>query len=179
MSLPKAGVKSDFRRFEELTYYFNKALNELGEVDNISLGTTTFVEAINSLTSYYMDLSTRVFEKTKRNGVIFGLEVEAQTVPDMTVKVMYGVAYDSLDTRHSTDEVPVLAITAADAANPRIDVVYLDQYGVMGVEAGTPAAQPTAPTKPEYSVLLAEVAVGALVTKIEAANITDKRTILP
>lgn len=179
MSLPKAGVKSDFRRFEEIIDKFNEAKDELGDIDNISLGSPTFVAAINTLASSYTDLATRLFEKTKRDGVIFGLEVQAQAIPDMTVQVTYGVAYDSLDTRHSTDAVPVLAITAADAANPRIDVVYLDQYGEMGVVAGTPAAVPTAPDKPLYSVLLAEIAVGALVTKIEAGNITDKRTLLP
>lgn len=178
MSLPTAGVKSDFRRFEEIIYSFNKAKSELGDVNNITLNSETFVEAINQLAASFVDLSTRVFEKTKNDVVIFGLEVQAQAVPDMTVKVTYGVAYDSLDTRHSVDAVPILAITEADETNARIDIVYLDQYGEMGVEAGTPAAVPEAPSNPLYSVLLAEIAVAANATTIEAANIEDKRKII-
>lgn len=178
MSLPSAGVKSNFRRFEEIIYNFNEKKAEIGDVGNLLIQVDTFVEAINTLLTSVQNLSTEVFEKTSKDVVIFGLETEAQTVPDMTVKVKYGVAYDTLNTRHSIDEVPALTIAEADATNPRIDVVYLDQYGEIGVVTGTPAAEPAAPAKPQYSLLLAEIAVATNATVIEQTNITDKRTII-
>ena len=78
-------------------------------------------------------------------------------------------------------------IATADATNPRIDLICSSvqdaQYSgsenraILQVLTGTPAAIPSPPTPPENTVVLAEVEVKAKVTKIETANITDKRTI--
>jgi hypothetical protein len=78
-----------------------------------------------------------------------------------------------------------LAITAAHASLPRIDLVVaqvLDsQYSggsdlwQLAVVAGTPAGSPTAPSAPNNSVILAQVAVAASATQILTANITDRR----
>jgi hypothetical protein len=76
-------------------------------------------------------------------------------------------------------------ITAADPTNPRIDRVCLTVADsaytgstntvTVNVVAGTPAAIPVAPTTPVNSISLATVAVGAGVTTILTANITDTR----
>jgi len=76
-------------------------------------------------------------------------------------------------------------ITTANATNPRIDLICLtvnDAYYtgstnniIVNVVAGTPASSPTVPSTPANSIALAQVAVGAGVTSIVNANITDVR----
>jgi hypothetical protein len=69
-------------------------------------------------------------------------------------------------------------VIEADADNPRIDIIYINGIGLVSYYPGTAAEVPEAPETPSGSQLLAQIAVGALVTKIEAANITDKRKII-
>ena len=78
-----------------------------------------------------------------------------------------------------------VTVPAADATNPRIDLIVaqvLDatagaasSIGQVVDVAGTPAASPVAPATPASSIVLAQVAVAAGVTSIVAGNITDKR----
>jgi hypothetical protein len=80
-----------------------------------------------------------------------------------------------------------LVISAADATNPRIDLIVakVQDSGYSGatdawslaVVTGTPAASPSAPTAPDNSLVLARVAVAANATSIVNANITDYRYI--
>jgi hypothetical protein len=83
------------------------------------------------------------------------------------------------------DAANVLTVTTANPTNPRIDIVCVtvqDAYYtgafndvIFQVVAGTPAGSPTAPATPANSIKLANIAVGAGVTSILAANITDER----
>ncbi len=78
-----------------------------------------------------------------------------------------------------------LSISAAHATLPRIDSVVFkvqdSQYsGVTNasslvVVTGTPAGSPAAPTLPANAIEISRVAVGAAVTSITNANITDRR----
>lgn len=79
-----------------------------------------------------------------------------------------------------------VTIPTANAALPRIDnvVARLDfsdavRAVVLDVVAGTPAASPVAPepvrTTMQHEIVLARVAVGAAVTAVTDANITDTR----
>ena len=87
-----------------------------------------------------------------------------------------------------SDALNTLTITTANATNPRIDAVVLELDPVANtivqkVVAGTPASTPVAPTLTQtdsgtYQLLLAYVAVGAAVSSISAANVTDARTFL-
>jgi hypothetical protein len=79
----------------------------------------------------------------------------------------------------------VLTVTTANPTNPRIDRVVVtvqDAYYtgafndvIFQVIAGTPAGSPVAPATPANSISLATIAVGAGVTSILNANITDTR----
>jgi hypothetical protein len=79
----------------------------------------------------------------------------------------------------------VLTVTTANPTNPRIDRVVVtvqDAYYtgafndvIFQVIAGTPAGSPVAPATPANSISLATIAVGAGVTSILDANITDTR----
>ncbi|MCI0346890.1 MAG: hypothetical protein L0221_15840 [Chloroflexi bacterium] len=68
-----------------------------------------------------------------------------------------------------------LAVTAADATNPRIDLVVANADGTLSVVAGTPAGSPTAPTAAADQANLAQIAVAALQVSVVGANITDTR----
>ena len=151
--LPRAGVKSDFRRFEELEYYFNEAKDELIEI------TAALQTQINERSQY---------------GVVTGLVTTAQTTPDMSVNVSSGIIYMANGDRFEV-AADAMSVIEADADNPRIDIIYINATGLVSYYPGTAAAVPEAPETPLGSQLLAEIAVGALVTEIEAANITDKR----
>lgn len=78
-------------------------------------------------------------------------------------------------------------IAAADATNPRIDLIVAkvqdaaysgatNSWSIVAV-TGTPAASPAAPSAPNNSIVLARVAVAALAASITNANITDYRFI--
>jgi hypothetical protein len=83
------------------------------------------------------------------------------------------------------DATVTATITTADATNPRIDRVCLTVNDsaytgainnvAVNIVAGTPAGSPVAPSTPVNSISLATVAVGAGVTTIINANITDTR----
>jgi hypothetical protein len=83
------------------------------------------------------------------------------------------------------DATSTLTVTTADPTNPRIDRVVVtvrDAYYtgafndvIFQVLAGTPASSPSAPAIPANSISLATIAVGAAVTQINTANITDTR----
>lgn len=83
------------------------------------------------------------------------------------------------------DAIVNLSISAADATNPRIDVIGLQvrdtEYGEsttdlrLVVITGTPAGSPAVPALPAEFLTLAHVAVAALAASITNAVITDKR----
>lgn len=79
-----------------------------------------------------------------------------------------------------------VAIATASPTLPRIDLVVLtiqDSYYsgtnnqvIAQAVTGTPNASPVAPSAPNNSIILAQVAVAANATAITSGNITDKRT---
>ena len=85
------------------------------------------------------------------------------------------------------DANTIVSITAANPSNPRIDLICVtvsDAYYsgslnqvAFNVVAGTPAGSPTAPATPANSIALGQVAVGAGVTSILTANITNYGTL--
>lgn len=66
-------------------------------------------------------------------------------------------------------------MSAADATNPRRDLVYVDQAGAIGTVTGTPAASPVLPTLAADRLALAEVYVAASATVLAASDIEDLR----
>jgi len=167
MSLPRAGVRSDFRRFEELEHYFNEAKDELIEL------TAALQTQIDELIELTAALQTQINERSQY-GVVTGLATTAQAVPDMSVNVSEGIIYMQDGERFEV-EADTMAVVEADADNPRIDIIYINGTGLVSYMPGVAAAEPTAPETPLSSQLLAEIAVAANATAIETANITDKR----
>lgn len=123
------------------------------------------------------------------------LAVTQNGTPNMSVNVAAGGAFvrgtqsANQGLYHLWNDATVnLAIAAADATNPRRDLVIAqvrdDFYsgsskdGRVLVVTGTPAASPSDPSLSSYpnAVVLARVAVAANATSIVTANITDLRT---
>lgn len=125
------------------------------------------------------------------------LAVSQNGTPNMSVNVAAGRAFIRSGNASSiaagtyaamNDAVVNVAISAADPTNPRIDLVVLQvrdtNYGEAASDArltvvtGTPAASPAVPALTAFpnALVLAQVAVGAAVSSILTANITDKRT---
>lgn len=104
----------------------------------------------------------------------------------MNVKVAIGYALVR-GHAYKSDAITTLTIGAA-TASPRIDLVVLrlDPTAnsiVLAVVAGTPAASPSTPTLTQtdegtYEVAIGQVAVGASVSTISAANVSDIRPFL-
>lgn len=166
--------KKILRMLNELIAESNEFIAECNELktlveEDISVRLGATIQAVD-------DLQLQIKEKTDY-GVLSGLTVTAQEVPDMSVNVATGTVYDQYGYRHFVEGNTMTAIDA-DTENPRIDIIYLNAAYTISYFPGTPAAEPTAPDLPLNGTLIAEIAVAANATTIEAANITDKRRIL-
>lgn len=105
--------------------------------------------------------------------VLSGGAVTAQGTPDMTVAVAKAAVL-------SNGTLFAVAagngtITAADATNPRLDLVVINSSGAIAVRAGTAAASPKPPVRTANDVVLAVVYVPANDTTIGSTQITDLR----
>jgi len=131
------------------------------------------------------------------NGALGNKLLVTQTgSPSMAVIIKSGVAWVPGTENASqgaygvmNDADVTLSVTAAHATLARIDLVCYkvqdSQYSgatnssSLVVIAGTPSGSPAVPAAPANSLILAQIAVGAAVSSITNANITDRRTWLP
>lgn len=116
----------------------------------------------------------------QRTGVLSGCEV---TVNTGTVNASNTLQTSVGEIEVAGEYVSVAAdttvsITTADGSNPRLDLVVVNDSGVVSVTAGTAAASPVFPAIPADSVVLAAVHVPASDTTIAANQIVDKRVLL-
>lgn len=107
--------------------------------------------------------------------VLSGCAVTAQGTPDMTVAVAKGAVL-------SNGAIFAVAagnvtITAADATNPRIDLVVISSSGAKAARAGTAAQDPKPPVRTANDVVIAMVYVPAADTTISTDQITDMRAL--
>lgn len=138
--------------------------------------------------TYTATLLSRILSKYLSNGVVSGdlneLKVSVTDPPAMKVIVATGTAI--VQGRFiENDAALTLNVSAAHATYPRIDRVVVRLSAVtarmvdIAVKAGTAASSPVAPaltqTSDVYEIPLAQIAVGAGVTSILTANITDER----
>jgi len=120
-------------------------------------------------------------------GVAFdGMKVSQSGTPGMSVVVASGTGYfygsgsnANVMYEFYSDATETVTI-GASGVSARIDIICLKVDASTGVAsivavAGTPSGSPTVPATPASHYKLAEVAVGAGVTTITNANITDTR----
>jgi hypothetical protein len=72
-----------------------------------------------------------------------------------------------------------VTVTAANATNPRLDLIVVTSAGSLAVRAGTAAATPKPPARTANDVVLGLVYVPANDTAIATTQITDLRVIRP
>jgi hypothetical protein len=136
--------------------------------------------------------SAEDLSRTNRNfiineGVAFdGMEVTQSGTPGMSVVVAPGTGYfygsgsnANVMYEFYSDANETVTI-GASGVSARIDIICLKVDSSTGVAsivaiAGTPSGSPAVPATPASHYKLAEVAVGAGVTTITNANITDTR----
>jgi hypothetical protein len=109
--------------------------------------------------------------------VLFGLDVTGGA--DMTPAVAKGAVLSNR-TMFAVAAADV-TITAADATNPRLDLIVVTSAGALAVRAGTPAefvegtSAPKPPARTANDVVIAIVYVPANDTAIATTQIIDKR----
>jgi hypothetical protein len=118
------------------------------------------------------------FAALSTGGVVSGGVVTAQGTPDQTVAVTECVLITPEGKRYVVAANATLAADAADATNPRIDIVYDTSAGVLTYLAGTAAATPAQPATPANGTLIAVITRAANDNTIAAADIADKRRTL-
>ena len=154
----------------ELTTKNASAVTNCSNLDTKNtLAETNIANMVN-----YGDVALGLLESTGY-GIINGLNVVAQTTPNMTVKINLGTVHMISGTRYMIDVYNSLTFDTADVANPRKDIIFVNSDGVISYITGIASATPVSPTVLDGNILLAEVYVGANVTTITSANITDKR----
>jgi len=113
---------------------------------------------------------------TAPGGMFAGVNAGYCCVPNTTSSLQGGYIFGLMTST-------TFQVTAADPVNPRIDIICatVNDLGtsastsLVQIITGTAASTPSPPTPPANSIILAQLAVGAAVTSITAANITDER----
>lgn len=132
------------------------------------------------------DLQSELFQSSldglvagfARTGVITGCAVAQRAAgADMSVDVAAGTI--TLAGAQASVTAGNVSIGAADATNPRLDLIVVNGSGTKSVIAGTAAAAPKEATLDTTTyVVLAQVYVPATATTITTARITDRRVII-
>lgn len=151
----------------------------------------------NGGASYTADILRRVTKLLRGSqGVATStdMSVAQNGTPNMSVNVAAGQAAvdGTQDVVHQgtyvglNDATANFSIAASDPTNPRIDIVVAqfedsvysgaNNDFKIAVVTGSPAGSPVPPATPANAMVLAQVLVGATVTSIVNANITDQRT---
>ena len=124
--------------------------------------------------------------------VLSGCDCNQAGTPAMSVVVDSGYVQAGFGLARKTVAGGTVTVATADATYPRIDVIYIDATGALGIYAGTPTAispssktdfkemaTPAPGSSIPSGVILALVYVGAGVTTIVNANINDIATYGP
>lgn len=110
-------------------------------------------------------------------GVLSGGSVTSQTTPNMTVQVAKAqVLIGGAAVTVPAGDSPACA--AADATNPRIDLLTADTAGAKLIVQGSPAAVPVMPAIPTGRVVLARLDVPPGAVSVSGTQIVDKRVML-
>jgi len=126
--------------------------------------------------SSYVNIANQaIVDGIKGNGVLNGLAVsERGSGANMSVDIATGNAIAD-STKIIKASVTNVVVTASDPTNDRIDIVVLNGGGTLAVTAGTASVVPVPPSSGTDEIYLASIFVGAGVTSILNANITDLR----
>lgn len=117
----------------------------------------------------YLESDNREMIEATGYGIINGLEVNAQAVPDFTVRVTAGIAHMPNGKRFEVAVNPSIALVAADSTANRKDLLYLSAVGKVEYLPGELASAAIA-GKRDYPIAVNAVAGNAIT--IGAVTIT-------
>lgn len=120
-----------------------------GYFDNLSL-------AGEDVAGTLSDMDLALAESTGY-GIVSGCE---PTISGLTVTVGAGIVHLANGTRKEISATNI-TLDAADASNPRIDLVYITSTGTVAKVTGTAAASPVVPTLPSGGISVCNVAIAA------------------
>lgn len=133
-----------------------------------------------------VDVAGNSFKVAQNTGSDMNVKIGSGTVGDLAVIEGDDGAGQGVYVHEAQNATVTRVVAASDPSNPRIDRVVLQNYdneadssglndADVEVIQGTPAGSPSAPALPASAISLATIAVGAGVTAITNANITDLR----
>lgn len=133
-----------------------------------------------------VDVAGNSFQVTENTGADMNITIGSGTLGDLAVVEGDDTAGQGVYVIEAQNATVTRTIAASDPSDDRIDRVVLQNYddeadssgnndAEVEVIQGTPAGSPSAPALPDSAIPLAEVLVGAGVTAITNANITDTR----
>jgi len=138
-------------------------LHGLTLADVSQLGSAIESAEITDATIAAADIASAAITKVKLS------ELAPTGNGDMTVAVAAAKVYVSGNTLVEFTGANA-TISAADATNPRIDLITLKSNNTLAVYAGTPLASPAAPSYPGDELAIAEVYVPANATQIDTTD---------
>ena len=147
-----------------------------------------FFNSINADRRYNADQMSAYFKGLISRGVLqdYGDGFRVTAYSGLSVSIGTGRAYFSDGRWLENDAAVTLTLSAANVTNPRIDRIVLRKDSTSAARAcsvviktGTPAASPVAPGLTNADgieeISLAQIRIGANVTTVTTANITDER----
>lgn len=136
--------------------------------------------------TYSAEQMSLYFKGLVSDGIVPNVGTMFAVTPNSGMTVQVGAGRMFINSRWlQNDSVFNIILSSAHATLNRRDLIiarldYSNRMITMGKKNGTPAANPTAPSVVRngtyYEMVLAEIYVGAGVTSITTANITDKRS---
>ena len=115
-------------------------------------------------------------EAAQGNRVKSGCAVTAQGSPDMTVDIAAGVVRIN-NAYVVVSAVDNQAVTAADGANDRYDIIYVGVDATVHYLAGTATAAPYPPDLPAEHILLSILYIAQSSSQVDPGDIADNRII--
>lgn len=124
------------------------------------------------------DITVWSADPVKGTFVVLGddYSVSQKSPPDMTVAIAAGSFFNTVTGARVVNGLQSTATLVAPAANPRNDIVHLDQQtGIVGVVTGAEAASPVDPAIPAGKLPAARLRLAPSTTAITSSLIDDIR----
>ncbi len=148
----------------------NTALAAKADITYVDTADATTLDSAEAYTDAAIAASQGTGEGAPLNGVVSGLGI-AYT-GSLGFSMSAGSAYIDGDLIAATAQT--ITLDAADATNPRIDVLYLNTSGTLGKITGTAAASPSEPAiDPTTQIKLTFVLVPATATDLNTGITTE------
>lgn len=145
-----------------------------------------FYDSLNGDRVYNAEQFSSMFDGIVADGIFSSVGSAFGVTEDTNMDILVGIGRAWFNRTWTANDAPLsLTVTTADPIFDRIDTVIIEvnadptsRTNAIKIVAGSPASTPVAPTLTDSGTLhqypLADIYVGAAVTSISAANITNR-----